>query len=65
MGSIDSLSSELPLVTCNYQLQDLITLAQNNRADLKAAIGNRELSVTNQRHFYVMGLIVFALTCCD
>ena len=49
MESIDSLSGELPLVIRAYQLQDLITLAQNNRADLKAAISNKELSVANLR----------------
>jgi len=49
MMSIDSLSGELPFVICNYQLQDLITLAQNNRADLKVAISNQELSVANLR----------------
>jgi len=49
MESIDSLSGELPLVIRAYQLQDLIILAQNNRADLKAAIRNQELSVANLR----------------
>jgi cobalt-zinc-cadmium efflux system outer membrane protein len=49
MESIDSLSGELPLVIRAYQLQGLITIAQDNRADLKAAIRNRELSVANLR----------------
>ena len=46
---IDSLSGSLPLVVRSYQLQNLIELAQDNRADLIAAIRNRELSAANLR----------------
>ena len=45
--AIDSLSGNLPLVVRMYQLQNLIETAQNNRADLNAAIRNRELSAAN------------------
>ena len=48
-AAIDSLSGSLPLVVRIYQLQNLIELAQNNRADLMAAIRNRELSAANLR----------------
>ena len=45
--TIDSLSGALPLVLRSYQLHHLIELAQENRADLRAAIYNRELSAAN------------------
>ena len=45
--SIDTLSGTLPLVIRTYNLRDLIELAQDNRADLRAAIRNRELSAAN------------------
>ena len=46
---IDSLSGTLPLVIRAYQLRDLIELAQDNRADLRASIRHRELSSANLR----------------
>jgi cobalt-zinc-cadmium efflux system outer membrane protein len=46
-AAIDSLSGNLPLVIRIYQLQNLIELAQGNRADLRATIRNRELSAAN------------------
>jgi len=46
-AAIDSLSGNLPLIIRSYQLQNLIELAQDNRADLQAAIRNRELSAAN------------------
>lgn len=48
-ATIDSLSGVLPLVIRPYQLQDLIDFAQDNRADLRAAIRGRELSAANVR----------------
>ena len=45
--AIDSLSGSLSLVARMYHLNELIDLAQDNRADLRAAIRNRELSVAN------------------
>ena len=42
-----SLQGDLPLIIRMYNLKDLITLAQDNRADLRAAIRNRELSAAN------------------
>ena len=48
-AAIDSLSGSLPLIIRVYQLQNLIDLAQDNRADLQAAIRNRELSAANLR----------------
>jgi cobalt-zinc-cadmium efflux system outer membrane protein len=48
-ATIDSLAGSLPLVIRTYQLLQLIDLAQDNRADLKAAIRNRELSAANLR----------------
>ena len=42
-----SLQGDLPLIIRVYNLKDLIDLAQNNRADLRAAIRNRELSAAN------------------
>jgi cobalt-zinc-cadmium efflux system outer membrane protein len=48
-ATIDSLSGSLPLVIRAYQLPVLIELAQDNRADLQAAIRNRELSAANLR----------------
>ena len=42
-----SLQGNLPLIIRVYQLQNLIELAQDNRADLRAAIRNRELSAAN------------------
>jgi len=46
-GHAPSLQGELPLVIRTYNLRDLIELAQDNRADLRAAIRNRELSAAN------------------
>jgi cobalt-zinc-cadmium efflux system outer membrane protein len=46
-ATIDSLSGNLPLIIRIYNLKDLIELAQDNRADLRAAIRNRELSAAN------------------
>ena len=48
-AAIDSLSGTLPLVIRAYQLQSLIELAQDNRADLQATIRGRELSAANLR----------------
>jgi len=48
-ATIDSLSDSLPIIIRSYQLQSLIELAQDNRADLRAAIRNRELSAANLR----------------
>ena len=48
-AAIDTLSGTLPLVLRPYQLQNLIELAQDNRADLRVAIRNRELSAANLR----------------
>jgi len=49
-ATIDSLSGSLSLVIrAANQLQYLIELAQDNRADLQAAIRNRELSAANLR----------------
>jgi len=48
-AAIDSLSGTLPLVMRTYQLFYLIELAQDNRADLRAAIHGRELSAANLR----------------
>ena len=48
-ATIDSLLGNLPLIIRTYQLQNLIALAQDNRADLRAAIRNRELSAANLR----------------
>jgi cobalt-zinc-cadmium efflux system outer membrane protein len=45
--AIDSLSGTLPLIIRVYNVRDLTELAQNNRADLQAAIRNRELSAAN------------------
>ena len=47
--AIDTLSGSLPLLIRSYLLHDLVELAQDNRADLQAAIRNRELSATNLR----------------
>ena len=47
MVGIDSLSGNLPFVIRTYILPELINLAQDNRADLRAAIRNRELSAAN------------------
>ena len=47
MVTIDSISGGLSPIIRAYQLQNLITLAQDNRADLRAAIRNRELSAAN------------------
>ena len=44
-----SLQDSLSLIVREYQLQHLITLAQDNRADLQATIRNRELSAANVR----------------
>jgi len=48
-AAIDSISGELPLIVRAYQLPNLIELAQDNRADLKAAVHGRELSAANLR----------------
>jgi len=47
MAAIDSISGGLSLLIRAYQLQNLITLAQENRADLRAAICTRELSAAH------------------
>ena len=46
-ATIDSLAGSLLPVVRAYQLQYLIDLAQDNRADLNAAIRSRELSAAN------------------
>ena len=46
-AAIDTLSGTLSLIARLYNLQNLIELAQDNRADLQAAIRNRELSAAN------------------
>ena len=46
-AAIDSLSGTLSLAIRSYQLRDLINLAQDNRADLQAAVRSRELSAAN------------------
>ena len=46
-AAIDSLSGELPFVIKTYDLIGLIAIAQDNRADLRAAIRGRELSAAN------------------
>ena len=48
-ATIDSLSGSLQLIVRNSQLLYLIEVAQDNRADLQAAIRNRELSAANLR----------------
>ncbi|MCL2434824.1 MAG: TolC family protein [Lentimicrobiaceae bacterium] len=48
-AAIDSISGELSLIIRTYQLPNLIDLAQDNRADLRAAIRGRELSAANLR----------------
>jgi len=45
--AIDTLLGSLSPVVRIYQLQNLIELAQDNRADLRAAIHSRELSAAN------------------
>jgi len=47
--AIDSLSGNLSLVARLFNLNELIDLAQVNRADLTAAIRNKELSAANLR----------------
>ena len=47
MAGIDSLSGNLPFAVRTYNLPELINLAQENRADLKATIRDRELSSAN------------------
>ncbi|MDR0796835.1 MAG: TolC family protein, partial [Tannerella sp.] len=44
-----SLQGELRLIIRSYQLQNLIELAQDNRADLQAAVRGRDLSAANVR----------------
>ena len=46
-AEIDSLSGNLPFIIHVYNLPELINLAQDHRADLRAAIRNRELSAAN------------------
>lgn len=48
-NSIDSVSGNLPLLIRIYNLDDMIKLAQGNRADLRAAILSKELSAANLR----------------
>jgi len=48
-GTIDSVSGTLSLKIRPYLLSDLIEQAQDNRADLKAAIRGKELSAANTR----------------
>ena len=48
-ATIDSLAGSLQPVVRAYQLPYLIEQAQDNRADLKAAIRNRELSAANMK----------------
>ena len=47
--TIDSLSGSLQLQIRPYLLSDLIEKAQDNRADLKAAVRGKELSAANTR----------------
>lgn len=47
--AVDSLAGALPLPVREYDLQKLIELAQDNRADLRAALLSRELSAANIR----------------
>jgi cobalt-zinc-cadmium efflux system outer membrane protein len=44
-----SLHGDLPLIVQVYNLNDLIDIAQDNRADVRAAIHGRELSAANVR----------------
>ena len=46
-AGIDSLSGTLSHIYRVYNLKELIDIAQDNRADLRAAIRNRELSAAN------------------
>jgi len=46
-AAIDSLSGNLPLIIRNYNLREIIELAQDHRADLRAAIHGRELSAAH------------------
>ena len=48
-ANIDSLPGDLSLIARTYNIAELINLAQENRADLRAAIRNRELSSANIR----------------
>ena len=48
-AAIDSLSGMLPLVIRTYNLGNLVGLAQDHRADFRAAIHSRELSTANLR----------------
>ena len=48
-GRAPSLQGSMPLIIRAYNLRDLIALAQDNRADLRAAIRGRELSAANVR----------------
>ena len=45
--TIDSLSGALPLTIRMYNVKELTDIAQDNRADLRAAIYNRNLSAAN------------------
>lgn len=45
----DSVAGELSYIKRNFNLQELIALAQNNRADLQAAIKSKEMSQHNLR----------------
>jgi cobalt-zinc-cadmium efflux system outer membrane protein len=45
----DSIAGELFCSKCEYSLPDLITVAQNNRADLQAALKSKEMSQNNLR----------------
>jgi cobalt-zinc-cadmium efflux system outer membrane protein len=51
MATIDDIAGTLRATPLRdaYNLQNMITIAQDNRADLRASIRNRELSVANLR----------------
>ena len=47
--AIDSVAGSLSLIFRPYQLSELIETAEDNRADLRAAVSGKELSVANTR----------------
>lgn len=49
MQTPDSVAGELIYSKCNFDLQELIITAQNNRADLQAAMKSKEMSQDNLR----------------
>ena len=49
VGAIDSVSGSLSLKNRLYLLSELVEKAQDNRADLKAAISGKELSAANTK----------------